>query len=426
LASINGDWFHSRSSSNLDELMTVRTLVLESQKPEYIGFGWSGGRQGNLKMFQFAAVRNIQPSTMQTKIRAMIRYGFIKNGNTCPLIWTRMGSLWNDLYSVGNYSAAKQVYELTLTISLAIYSFNNTAAQFSTNPAKGDLPLRFLFNNLDNDNAISLQTFHTIVDGNSARVGNNISYWVRDLLNSGLFLEANGDLLYTDKYPGFVIEIRNFAPNPLLTDENWGEIRENPLIEISPFKISIREIFENITQEQPIEEQITDGIITAPLVDIISEQEEIAIPEVDILSNDLRFANSIRRVRNATWSTRIKKKYNYICSVPKCDVTGNIFVEAAHIKPDSVDVEGTPHRAHILNGLCLCRHCHIAFDKGYFSLTDNHRVIISTRFSDIPDQNLKSVINSSANIAIKNRIDNRLPLPEFIQYHRANKFKSGN
>ena len=103
MASINGDWFHSRSSSNLDELLTVRTLVLESQKLEYIGFVWSAGRFENQKMYQFATAGNIQPSTMQTKIRAMIRYGFIKDGNTCPLIWTRMGSLWNDLYSVGNF-----------------------------------------------------------------------------------------------------------------------------------------------------------------------------------------------------------------------------------------------------------------------------------------------------------------------------------
>ena len=108
MASINGDWFHSRSSSNLEELLTVRTLVLESQKAEYIGFGWSGGRSGNQKMYKFAAAADIQPSTMQTKIRAMIRYGFIKNGTQCPLVWTRMGSLWNDLYTVGNYGAAQK------------------------------------------------------------------------------------------------------------------------------------------------------------------------------------------------------------------------------------------------------------------------------------------------------------------------------
>lgn len=424
MASINGDWFHSRSSSNLDELLAVRTLVLESQKLEYIGFGWSGGREGNQRMYQFAAVAGIEPSTMQTKIRAMIRYGFVRDGNVCPLIWTRMGSLWNDLYTIGNISAARQIYELTLSISLAIYAFNNTQAQFSTNPANGDMPLKFLLNNLDANNSISLQAFDAIVDGNTDRVGKNTSYWKRDLLNSGLFQQANGNLIYTNRYTAFVNEIRNFVPNPMLNNADWNAIRENPLIEISPFKDSLREIFENITQEQNIEEQITDGIFTAPLVDVISEQEEVAIPEVDILSTDLRFANSTRRIRNQTWAIRIKKKYNYLCAVPNCDVNGQMFLESAHIKPDNVIEDGTPHRAHILNGLCLCRHCHIAFDKGYFSLTDDHRIITSTKFDDIVNQNLKTVIVSSANTQIKNRVDGRLPLVEFIQYHRTVKFKN--
>lgn len=423
MASINGDWFHSRSSSNLHELLAVRTLLLESQKLEYIGFVWSGGREGNQEMYQFAAVAGIEPSTMQTKIRAMIRYGFVKDGHSCPLVWTTMGSLWNDLYTIGNTAAATRIYELTLSISLAIYAFNNTQAQFSTNPANGEMPLKFLLNNLDAVNSISLQAFDAIVDGNTERVGKNTSYWKRDLLNSGLFQQANGNLIYTNRYAAFVDEVKNFVPNPLLTDADWNAIRENPLIEISPFKNSLREIFENITQEQNIEEQITDGIFTAPLVDVISEQEEIVIPEVDILSTDLRFANSTRRVRNQTWAIRIKKKYNYLCAVPNCDVNGQIFLESAHIKPDNVAEDGTPHRAHILNGLCLCRHCHIAFDNGYFSLTDDYNIITSTMFAEIANQNLKTAIVSSANTRIKNRIDGRMPLVEFIQYHRAVKFK---
>jgi hypothetical protein len=424
MASINGDWFHSRSSSNLDELLTVRILVLESQKLEYVGFNWSGGREDNPAMERFALTINVRPSTMQTKIRNFIRLGFLKDTTVCPLQWTRLGELWNDLYTVGNIDAAKKIYQLTITIALAIYAFNNSQAQYSINPANGDMPLRFLFNNLDNNNSISLQEFVALVDGHTTRVGDNTPYWKGDLINSGLFQEANGRLFYAGKYTGFVNEIKNFTPSPLLTDADWEAIRENPLIEVSPFKNSIRGIFENITQEQNIEEQITDEIFTAPLVDVISEQEEVAIPEVDILSNELRFANSTRRVRNATWSIRIKKKYNYICAVPKCDVTGQIFVEAAHIKPDNASDEGTPHRAHILNGLCVCRHCHIAFDKGYFSLTDDHKVITSTKFNEIPNQNLKTVIVSSSNIQIKNRIDMRLPLVEFIRYHRNNKFKS--
>ncbi|WP_424947299.1 hypothetical protein [Candidatus Spongiihabitans sp.] len=101
MASIHGDWFHSRSSSNHGELLAVRTLVLESQKPKYAGFHWSGGREDNPQMYQFAEVVDIQPSTMQTKIRAMIRYGFIRDSNTCPLTWTRIGGLWNELHTVG-------------------------------------------------------------------------------------------------------------------------------------------------------------------------------------------------------------------------------------------------------------------------------------------------------------------------------------
>lgn len=424
MASINGDWFHSRSSSNLDELLTVRTLVLESQKPEYIGLGWSGGRHGNPKMYKLAAVSGIQPSTMQTKIRAMIRFGFIREGNTCPLVWTRMGGLWNDLYTVCNYSAAKSVYELTLAISLALYAFNNSSDQFSINPAKGEMPLKFLFNILDNQGSISLREFEVLVDDSTSRVGGNTSYWKTDLINSGLFKEELGRLIYTGKYPSFVQEIKNFNPTPLLADDDWRAIRENHIIEISPFRDSIKTIFEESAQEQSLEDQLADGIFTEPLVDIVAEQEEIRIPEVDILSTDSRFSQSIRRVRIAAWALRIKKKYNYICAVPNCDVVGPIFVDAAHIKSDSAPESSVPHRAHILNGICFCKNCHIAFDRGYFSLTDDHRIITSSRFDQIPNQNLKTVIVSSANTRIKNRTDNRFPLAEFIQYHRTNYFKA--
>jgi len=103
-----------------------------------------------------------------------------------------MGGLWNDLYTVGNYSAARNVYELTLAISLALYAFNNSSAQFSINPAKGEMPLKFLFNILDDHGSISLREFEVLVDGTTARVGGNTSYWKTDIVNSGLFKEDPG------------------------------------------------------------------------------------------------------------------------------------------------------------------------------------------------------------------------------------------
>lgn len=168
------------------------------------------------------------------------------------------------------------------------------------------MPLKFLLNNLDNNESISLREFEAFVDGNTSRKGRNTSYWKKDLINSGLFRETYGRLIYTGKYTEFIQEIKDFEPDPLLSVEDWQDIRDNPLIEVSPFKNSVRIIFEAITQEQNIDEQSRDEIFTEPLIDAISEQEEIQIPEVDILNSDLRFTKSTRRIRNATWSMRIQ------------------------------------------------------------------------------------------------------------------------
>jgi predicted restriction endonuclease len=98
--------------------------------------------------------------------------------------------------------------------------------------------------------------------------------------------------------------------------------------------------------------------------------------------------------------------------VPNCDAEGKLFVESSHIKPDNLAEEGTPHRSHILNGICFCRHCHITFDKGYFTLSDDYRIVTSPKFNEIVDQHLKNVIVLSTNNIIKNRVDGRMPLVE--------------
>lgn len=423
MVSINGDWFHSRSSSNLTELLAVRKLLIESQGSDYIGFNWSGGRSKNPKLFEFASKIGVHPSTMQTKIRTMIRFGFLRDTKKCPLLWTRLGNLWNDLYSIGNHSAAKDIYEIILITSLAIYAFTDNRYGYSLNPSNGELPLRTLLNLLDENDSISIREFEILVDGNTNRTGMNAPYWMGDLINSGLFRREYNLLIYTGKFRRFVEDIKKFEPDPVLSDDDWINIRENPLIDISPFKNSLKEIFLNIASLQDIDEKINDEVLTEPLIDIVSEEEEKLAPEVDILSEGTKIIQTNQRVRNAAWSLRIKSKYLFKCAVTNCDVIGKIFVEAAHIKPDKIEETGIAHRAHILNGLCLCRHCHILFDRGYFSLTDDCKIIVSEDMRSISDQNLKRVILASDNYKIKNRIDERLPLVEFIRYHRENKFR---
>lgn len=424
MASINGDWFHSRSSSNLRELLTVRKLVSESLKPEYIGLVWSGGRRENPLLFKFASSAGIQPSTMQTKIRAMIRYGFIKDNTTCPLVWSSLGSLWNDLYTIGNYEAANSIFQLTLTVSLAFFSFNDSDKQFSINPFKGDMPLKFLFNILDKNNSILLSELSVLIDGSTNRAGHNFSYWKSDLINSGLFFEDNGFLIYSRMFSHFINQLKTYVPVSFLNDNDWEKIRDNPIIEISPFADSVRRTLEEIIEAQDIKYPTHDEHLIMPIVDLVSDVDDDKLEGVDVLSTETRYSKHTERVRNQIWSSLIKRQYNYICAIPNCDVKGKIFLNSAHIKPDRIPDGVPPHRSHILNGLCLCAHCHILFDKGYLSLTDDGELIISSLFSEVSEQNIKRVILSSNHQKLRSRNDNRMPLIDFIQYHRSNIFKS--
>lgn len=411
----NNGWFHNRSSSNLTELLTVKKLVDESKKIDYLGLRWGAGRDGNELLFKFANVGGVQPSTMQTKIRAMIRFGFLIDKKESPLEWSKMGQLWNDLHTIGNHTAAKKIYQLTLTTSLALFSFNENANEFIENPSEGILPLKYLLNNLDSNNEIEIANLKEIIDGRSQRTGENLSYWKSDLINSGLFTTFGTKLKLNDGFAELIEDIKSFSPSSELTIEQWKEIKNDPLNLSSPFEESLLKIFNRISEET----ELIQSIVTTPLLEIISEQQEIILPEIDILSNETRFITNSKRVRNQTWSLRIKKKYDYSCAVPECDVVGKLFLEAAHIKPDSAQENEIPHRAHLLNGICLCKHCHVAFDYGYFSLTDDSKIILSNRISELSDQHIKNIISNSSGQQIKNRIDSKLPLRDFIEYHRT-------
>jgi hypothetical protein len=177
----------SRSSSNLSELLKIRSLLFESTKLDFVGFNWLAGRENNDLMYQFASTIGAQPSTMQTKIQAFIRFGFIRDNNMCPLQWTRVESLWNDLYSIGNYAAARNIYEINLTTSLAICAFTDTILGFSINPSDGELPLKTIFNIFDYNESKSLREFKAPVDGTKIGEAQNISYWKRDLINQDSF-----------------------------------------------------------------------------------------------------------------------------------------------------------------------------------------------------------------------------------------------
>jgi len=120
------------------------------------------------------------------------------------------------------------------------------------------------------------------------------------------------------------------------------------------------------------------------------------------------------------------ESYDCRCSVCglKINSPDNIYweVEAAHIVP-----HGKNGKDDVWNGIALCRLHHWAFDVGWFSLTDDYKVMLSTQYQNIPDNHGKM---GNIDFLIHTLLPNRpILLPEIIslkphnsaiQWHREN------
>jgi len=397
----------------------VRKIVHESQKLKYSGLIWSGGRANNRLLYDLAKCIEVEPSTMQTKVRGMIRNGFLHDNNTCPLVWTVLGGLWNDLYSIGNHDHAKTVYTLTLATSLLLFAFDNNG--YNINPAISFLPLKLIFSLLDKNNTISYNQLRYLIDGNTGRKGENVGYWISDLINSGLFFQEGDTIKYTNYFDKIIREYINFIPNASYSDIDWYEIHNNQLIDKSPFSKIIKETLLDIIGSEI--EDFKYNIQTVPVIEAVSIEIEKEVPDIEILSDNVNTILVNKRVRNSVWSIRVKKEYGYNCIVPYCDSQGYPFIVAAHVKPDSSPESAIPHRAHLLNGICLCHNCHAAFDKGLFSIDEKYKIVVSPKLENIEKQHTKRIISQSINKIIKDRLGGKMPLQEFIRFHRENIFQ---
>jgi hypothetical protein len=140
----------------------------------------------------------------------------------------------------------------------------------------------------------------------------------------------------------------------------------------------------------------------------------------------------VKTSREATIRTRgfrlaVIEAYDYRCSVCgmklKSPNDQNWEVEAAHIVPHSA-----LGKDDIWNGLALCRLHHWAFDVGWFTLSDDYVLHVSSKIKSIPnkfgmigDFNFVSHLKDTYKIMLPN-IENLFPHKSAIQWHRKNIF----
>lgn len=419
MPNLYGDWFHSRTGSQLSELAAIKLLVKSSYRTEYINRKWSAGRYSdqNRWLYDFSHTAkigdsSIEPSTMQTKIRNWIRLGFIIDSPFLPLKWTQMGLLWEDAVDNGRGSDANLLYQLIIANSLGTISFSGLSRQNDKIPQKESLLIKFLMDNLENDTySISREHLEQLIDGNTTRVGKNYSYWVTDLAQSGLFRRVeNGALQLSHKYNNLLDGIYSYEPNDEITVQL---IKEYPLAENAPFRYYLMQEFKKYGSDELI-----DAVETIAGQKILLSQVESAI----------RRRQKITFTRDHRWSKGVKDNYQFKCAIPGCDAEGRLFIEAAHIMPHREEdhEHNHKHRTDLQNGIALCLSCHKLFDGGLFTFDSRRRIQLS-KFIYSPEMvqnplqmNIIRIIESKNQTLIDPQYEN-FNL-NYAQYHKENIF----
>jgi hypothetical protein len=115
-----------------------------------------------------------------------------------------------------------------------------------------------------------------------------------------------------------------------------------------------------------------------------------------------------RRRGQAKLRELVLRNYNSTCAL--CDVNDRGLLVASHIIGWS---ERTDTRGRLSNAVCLCRFHDALFENGYWSLSDDLRVLSR---SPIKSGTIRSVL--PANISFR-RPTSYIPAGEYVRHHRA-------
>ncbi len=123
--------------------------------------------------------------------------------------------------------------------------------------------------------------------------------------------------------------------------------------------------------------------------------------------------------RDPRFRPEVLAAYGYRCAICGLDVrlgSVSIGIEAAHIKWHQASGPST-----VTNGLALCTLHHKALDIGALTLSDDHRVLLSSELSGY--RWFGEMFLEIANKQIAAQSDSQLPGREFIRWHHREVFR---
>jgi hypothetical protein len=145
-------------------------------------------------------------------------------------------------------------------------------------------------------------------------------------------------------------------------------------------------------------------------------EEQIRADERRILEGKVesteRFSRTRRRQQTDAFRRIVLRNYGSSCSFCGLDVSK--LLDAAHIRPWSVDLQG---RLDPSNAICLCVLHHRAFDQGLLTLSQDLKVTTSVKLNRSTNPFVKSTLLVLDGVAM--RLPNRSePKASAVDYHR--------
>ncbi len=144
-----------------------------------------------------------------------------------------------------------------------------------------------------------------------------------------------------------------------------------------------------------------------------SEYEDEDDFVLDDYTGEARQAIVRQRIKQDFFRRAVLASYRGRCCIS--GVSDQRFLVASHIVPWRKD---KANRLNPSNGLCLSSIHDKAFDRYLFSLTDDHRVILSGQLKEANDAFLRAIFWPIEGRAIETP-DRFIPSRSFVQYHRS-------
>jgi putative restriction endonuclease len=124
-------------------------------------------------------------------------------------------------------------------------------------------------------------------------------------------------------------------------------------------------------------------------------------------------------VRDGAFRKIVVSTYNHTCAfcgLQILDSDGKNIVDGSHIKPFSKFYDDR-----IDNGLSLCKNHHWAFDRGWFTINDDYRIIVADRIREVSPnaKPMREFIGDRINLPVQQQYYPRL---DALRWHRENMF----